>query len=305
MSRPAASYVHRHCERSAIGAQQGIALVMVLWLVILLTIVAASFATHSRVETRMSGNLVERQKARMLIETGLNRAKMELMVTHGQRWPNNGEVLELQEPQGRVRISIRNAAGLVDLNRASRETLHKLFAIIEENPEKRDQLVDALADWRDPDDLKRVNGAEDADYTHAGLDYGTVDRDLESVDELSYVMGFNRDSVEKIRGYVTVFSGSSQIDERFAPPELAELLKTDGTTQSSELETAFDQLESDLVDLEEDQGTGELGLSQSNSYRINLEATTRGGAHSIVEVDMKPDPQRKKFFSILSWYKRY
>ncbi len=289
----------------AVERQQGIALVMVLWLVVLLTIVAASFATHSRVETRMAGNLVERQKARMLIETGLSRAILELMVSDSQRWPNNGEVLELQEAQGRVRISIRNAAGLVDLNRAPRNTLYKLFALITESAEQRDQLVDALEDWRDEDDLKRINGAEDADYRQAGLEYGTVDRDLETVDELSYVMGFNRDAVEALRPYVTVFSESNQVDERFASDQLRGLLDTGEQAQSSDVRLAFEQLDSALAGLDQNDDLGDLGQGQSDSYRISLEAITAGGARSLVDVDIKPQAGREKPFSILAWHARY
>ena len=285
--------------------QGGIALVMVLWLVVLLTIVAASFSTHSRVETRMAGNLVERQKARMLIESGLSRAMLELMGGETQRWPTNGEVQELQDTQGRVRISIRNAAGLVDLNQASRETLYKLFTLISPLPEERDRLVDALADWKDTDDLKRVNGAEDADYRHEGLDYGTADRDLETIDELSYVMGFDRDAVDAIRAYVTVFSGSSQVDERFAPDSLTELLASGDRPLNNALSAAFDQLESDLADLDDGDGLDDGGVGSSSSYRISLEAITSGGARLSAEVDIKPDPGRDKPFRILAWHRRY
>ncbi len=288
-----------------LGRQGGIALVLVLWLVVLLTVVAASFATHSRVETRIAGNLVERQKARMLIETGLSRAMLELMVSGSQRWPVNGEILELQAQQGRVRISLRNAAGLVDLNRASRSTLSDLFRLIEEEPEKRERLVDALADWRDADNLRRINGAEDEDYARAGLDYGTADRDLESVDELSYVMGFNRGLVDAIRSYATVFSASGQIDERFAPQSLIDLLGPDGAGQDNALMTAFDQLDSELAGLDGSDGLGDLGQSQSDSYRVSLEAITSGGARSMVDIDLTRDSGRGKAFSILAWHQRY
>ena len=144
---------------------------MVLWLVVLLTVIAASFATHSRVETRMAGNLVQAHKARQLLRTGLNRALLELMAGSGdQHWRFNGEIHELQQGQGRLRIAIRNAAGLVDLNRASRDTLFKLFTLIDSSTEQRARLLDALGDWRDADDLKRLHGAEDGDYVQAYME---------------------------------------------------------------------------------------------------------------------------------------
>ena len=286
--------------------QGGIALVMVLWLVALLTIVAASFATHSRVETRMTGNLVERQKARMLTQSGLNRALLELMTPNGdQRWQLNGEVHELREGEGELRVAIRNGLGLVDLNRASRDTLFKLFVLIDKSPEVRERLVDALGDWRDGDDLKRMNGAEDSDYKLAGLDYGTVDRDLESVDELGYVMGFDREAVEKIRPYVTVYSGAAQPNNHYAAQELIDILSTGEAAMNSQVEAAFEQLESGLADIDAQIGLDGVGQAQSVNYRISIEATTEGGGRSIVDVDVAPTRRRDRPFEILAWHSRY
>jgi len=286
--------------------QRGIALVMVLWLVVLLTIVAASFATHSRTETRMAGNLVERQKARLLIESGFSRAQLELLATTGEeRWQFNGEVHEVQGASGTLRIAIRNASGLVDLNRASSDDLLQLFSLIDERPEVRQQLVDALADWRDGDDLRRLNGAEDDDYAHAGLAYGTVDRDLESVDELGYVMGFDRDAVEKLRPYVTVHSGVSRIDSHYADADLVELLNGGAAAFGGQLADAFDQLDSELADISGEAGAESPGLSRSAAYRISIEATTEGGGRAAVDIDVTPSTQRDTPFTILAWHERF
>lgn len=282
--------------------QHGIALIMVLWLIVLLTIVAASFATHSRVETRMAGNLVEREKARLMTQSGLNRAVMELMVTNNdQRWTFNGEVHEIQDTQGSLRIAIRNASGLVDLNRAPRDILYNLFSLISQDTEVREQLVDALSDWRDSDDLRRLKGAEDSDYISAGYAYGTADRDLESVDELGYVMGFDRDAVNKLRPYVTVYSDVGSVDYNFASETLAALLKGDASVDTS-VADAFSQLEGGLVEFDETDGLDRLGGAPSKGYRISVEAVTAGGARSAIDVDIEMSNQQGKPPTILAWH---
>ena len=283
--------------------QRGIALVMVLWLVVLLTIVAASFATHSRVETRMAGNLVEREKARLMAQSGLNRALMELMVKNtDQRWTFNGEAHELQAPQGSLRIAIRNASGLVDLNRASREVLYNLFTLVSDDPEVREQLVDALEDWRDSDDLRRLKGAEDSDYAAAGYDYGSADRDLESVDELGYVMGFNRDAVNRLRPYVTVYSDMGAVDYNFASEKLTNLLKGDASVDNTVAE-ALGKLDGGLVDIGQSNDDGDgIGGAPSKSYRISVEAVTAGGARSAIDVDIRMNNQTGKSPTILAWH---
>ncbi|MEJ2590049.1 MAG: type II secretion system protein GspK [Candidatus Thiodiazotropha sp.] len=298
LSAPAIRYPASRRQR-----QHGIALVMVLWLVVLLTIVAASFATHSRVETRMAGNLVEREKARLMAQSGLNRALMELMVKNAdQRWLFNGEAHELQAPQGSLRIAIRNASGLVDLNRASREVLYNLFALVSDDPEHREQLVDALGDWRDSDDLRRLKGAEDSDYAAAGYDYGSADRDLESVDELGYVMGFDRDAVNKLRPYVTVYSDMGAVDYNFASETLTNLLKGEAPVDNTVAE-ALGKLDGGLVDIgQSDNGTDGIGGAPSRSYRISVEAVTAGGARSAIDVDIRMNNQTGKSPTILAWH---
>ncbi|MCU7852779.1 MAG: general secretion pathway protein GspK [Candidatus Thiodiazotropha sp. (ex Monitilora ramsayi)] len=285
---------------NSMGRQGGIAMVMVLWLVVLLTIVAASFATHSRVETRMAGNIIERQKARMMAETGLSRALMELMVSNSEsRWHFNGQVYEIQNAQGTLRIAIRNASGLVDLNSASRQILLNIFRMLSDSEEEREQLSDALEDWRDSDDLKRLKGAEDNDYANAGFTYGTTDRNLESVDELGYVMGFNRDSVDKLRPYVTVYSGLSSVDHQFASETLTTLLKQ-GTSMDSGIADAFSQIESELAEVDNIDEFNSSGQAPGKHYRITVEAMTQGGARSAINVDIEMKNNNGKPYTILA-----
>jgi general secretion pathway protein K len=237
-----------------------------------------------------------------MAQSGFNRALMELMVSNrDQRWNFNGEVHELQNGQGSLRIAIRNASGLVDLNRAPREVLYNLFALVSEDDEVRAQLVDALEDWRDSDDLRRLKGAEDNDYAAAGYDYGSADRDLESVDELGYVMGFDRDSVNKLKPYVTVYSDMGAVDYNFASETLTALLKGDTPADSSVAE-ALGRLDGGLVDIGYSDSQDGIGEAPSKSYRISVEAITAAGARSAIDVDIEMNNQTGKPPTILAWH---
>ncbi len=277
-------------------------MVMVLWLIVLLTVIAASFSTHSRVETSMAGNLVEREKARLMAETGFNRALLELMVVNSdQRWQTNGQVYEMQDAAGQLRIAVRSAAGLVDLNKADRRDLVRLFALLSDDAEVREQLADSLEDWRDADDLRRLNGAEDSDYASAGYAYGTADRDLESVDELGYVMGFDRRAVETLRPYVTVFSVVSSVDLGAAPEQLVSLLTGDAAL-GGDVADAFGQVESDLADINGINGIDGGDTVPGRRYRISVEAITAAGARSAIDVDIEMSNQPDAPYSILAWH---
>ncbi|MCG7942028.1 MAG: type II secretion system protein GspK [Candidatus Thiodiazotropha taylori] len=284
---------------AACGRNRGVALILVLWMVALLTIIAASFSTQSKVESRLAGNSKAALQAKLLAESGFSRAVMELMViSPQQRWNFNGQLYPLQTAQGELEVSIRNASGLLDLNKASSDQLNRLFVLISDDPEERNALVDRLHDWRDADDLRRLNGAEDKDYRAAGYDYATAGKDLTSLEELAYVMGFDAARVNRLRPYVTLNSDTATVDYRFASEQLTALLTSTGQS-SSELTEALDQLDSELADLDLSQGGG---TSQSKVFRIEVNARTKQGGHARIVADVGLKNRGRIPYSIHSWY---
>ncbi|MCG7893920.1 MAG: type II secretion system protein GspK [Candidatus Thiodiazotropha taylori] len=284
---------------AACGRNRGVALILVLWMVALLTIIAASFSTQSKVESRLAGNSKAALQAKLLAESGFSRAVMELMViSPQQRWNFNGQLYPLQTAQGELEVSIRNASGLLDLNKASSDQLNRLFVLISDDPEERNALVDRLHDWRDADDLRRLNGAEDKDYRAAGYDYATAGKDLTSLEELAYVMGFDAARVNRLRPYVTLNSDTATVDYRFASEQLTALLTSTGQS-SSELTEALDQLDSELADLDLSQGGG---TSQSKVFRIEVNARTKQGGHARIVADVGLKNRGRRPYSIHSWY---
>ena len=284
---------------AACGRNRGVALILVLWMVALLTIIAASFSTQSKVESRLAGNSKAALQAKLLAESGFSRAVMELMViSPQQRWNFNGQLYPLQTAQGELEVSIRNASGLLDLNKASSDQLNRLFVLISDDPEERNALVDRLNDWRDADDLRRLNGAEDKDYRAAGYDYTTAGKDLTSLEELAYVMGFDAARVNRLRPYVTLNSDTATVDFRFASDQLTALLTSTGQS-SSDLTEALDQLDSELADLDPSQGGG---TSQSKVFRIEVNARTKQGGHARIVADVGLKNRGRRPYSIHSWY---
>lgn len=210
--------------------QRGIALVMVLWLLVLLGIIANSHARNARIETRMAFNQFELVKARARAEAGVNRAIMELLRGNPDTtWLVDGSVNRFNFGGHTVLIAIRHTSGLVDLNRASPETLEKLLAGAGVEEPRRRQLVDATLDWRDKDNLRHLHGAEDSDYRDAGLFWRSRDAAFVSVDEWRYVLGMTGSLFNRLAPYLTVYSGRASVNLEHAPPWLARALTRDET----------------------------------------------------------------------------
>lgn len=205
--------------------QRGFALLTVLWLTMLLAIIAASFTTTARTEIQFGRNAVDKARAEALAEAGVSLAVLALLEPDpAARWRTDGTTYAFAFAGGEIHVSIQDEAGKVDLNFASDELLHAAFVAAGVGEEQAGMLVDAVADFRDEDDLRSLAGAEDADYAAAGLPYGAKDAPFDAVDELQQVLGVTPQLYRRVAPLLTVFSWQDGLDPLTARPELLEAL---------------------------------------------------------------------------------
>ena len=270
--------------------QRGIALVVVLWLVVLITVIGSSHARNIRIETSLAFNHVGLAEARALAEAGINRAILELFVDEtGPRWPFDGTAQQLQFASGRVNIAIRDASGLLDLNAADQTQLETVLNAAGMDDAARQSLVDAILDWRDKDQLRRMHGAEDSDYRHAGLDWGARDGPFTSVDELRYVLGVTHELFEQLAPYLTIHSGRPDVNLDYAPPWLFWAL-TSREPETTESPTG------ELAD-----GLSDVGTPAAGPFHISAWATSRNGSRASVEAVLRISRTGEEPYTILSW----
>ncbi len=262
--------------------QHGIALVMVLWLLVLMTVIASSHSRNIRTETQLAFNHIESTKARSLAEAGVYHAIIELLVADDrQRWTVNGETHRVRFTEGNAAISIHDTRGLIDLNSVRSgvlDTVLQAAGIADE--EQRLALVDATLDWRDGDSLKHLRGAEDDDYRIAGLGWAARDGDFASIEEFRYVMGMTNTLFARLEPYLTIHSGQAGVNADFAPPWLAAALN------------------GGQAGLSTGNATGSIGGA---TYRVTAQATTPGGTTTTLEAVVRIAPENDKPYKILSW----
>lgn len=264
------------------GRQQGIALVIVLWLIVLLTVIGSSHARNVHIETRLAFNHLNTARAHALAESGINYAILELFNTNiTERWLFDGSVNTLDLDQGTVAVSIRPASGLLDLNAGEAIQFDAVLASAGLDDSARPELVDAILDWRDLDHLRHLHGAEDSDYRHAGYDWGARDGPFASVDELRYVLGMTNELFTRLAPYLTVFSGASEVDLEVAPAWLYAALT------GSDRELATDSPLS--------------AAAAAGAYHINAMATTSTGSNAHLEAVVITTPSRDLPYTILGW----
>ena len=200
---------------------RGIALISVLWIVALLSIVVTGLSTSVRTESRVVANTKSVLQAQYAVESGVELAALNLMYPQSLRWPADGSIREVDVGDARVRIATSHVSGKVDLNAAPMVLLRNLLLQTGIDEGAADLLADAILDWRDRDDYRRLNGAEDTDYRVAGLLYGAKDGPFKSVDELRLVLGMTDEIFAAVEPSLTVFSGQSGVNLQHASAQVA------------------------------------------------------------------------------------
>lgn len=187
-----------------INNEKGIALFMVLWVLILLSAIVTEFCFAMRTEINMVRNFKEQTEAYHIALGGMNRAINELVrnefskeknkLLEGDnettpRWRMNTDISAVPFAQGNFKVKIKNEGGKIDLNTANEALLKLLLKGFDIEEQEKSIIVDSIIDWRDENDLHRMNGAENAYYQSLPEPYKCKNGDFDAVEELLMVRG--------------------------------------------------------------------------------------------------------------------
>ena len=200
--------------------RRGVALVVVLWGLVLIAIIAGGVAVGTRTDATMAFNVAENAKARALAEAGIQRGILELLLREGSAWQPDGTVYPVSAPSGEIDVALQDELGKIDLNAAPDELMRALFVSVGLDDDAASALTDAVADYRDEDNLVRLNGAEARDYRAARLAHEPKNAPFEAIEELRLVLGMSEELHRRVAGLVTVHSRRPWINLATAPLEV-------------------------------------------------------------------------------------
>ena len=273
---------------------RGVALVAVLWLLVLLSTIAGSYAFAVRTEYNVARNNVQAGRARMLAEAGVNRAIAELLLPAAPgRWRVDAAPYHFTLAAGSITVRLQAAAGLVNLNQAPPALLANLLRVAGVPAERRDSLVDAILDWRDGDDLRRLNGAETRDYRLADSGYSPANRPFDYVGELALVLGMHRDIYRRLRPLVTVYSSSAEVDRTLAPRAVLRAV-LDGDDDA--VETVLNARAQRAAD-----GRPAASTGAGSAYHVDVEARLDDGTTAALTAVVTIKPQAAVPYTVLDW----
>jgi general secretion pathway protein K len=211
----------RRLEPGHRQSQRGIALVLALWITILLTVIASSFAFSMRSEALAARNALSLAQARAAADGAVERTAFELQRPRlPDAWAVDGMTHSWQDGDIGISVFAVDEAARIDINVAPDALLKSMLLAQGLDDDRAAHLADAIADWRDPDDFKRSKGAEEADYRSAGLKYGPANGPFETTAELARVLGMTSDLYARLTSIVTVYSRQPGINPLTASREV-------------------------------------------------------------------------------------
>ena len=236
--------------RRILNNQKGVALIVVLWVTVLLTVMVSGFIVTIRTEAQGVSNYKDKTQAYYLARSGVNLAIGKLLEDLYappsteeedlvEKWKWDGRPYEMSFGGGNIEVRVIDEGGKVDVNKAGRTELVRVLLALGLEGSERDTIAASILDWKDKNNFHHLNGAEDDYYMALSEPYMSKNGPLDTVDELMWVKGVTRkifygddyrsfeeqkegDDTQKIglKDAFTVFSGSVRVNINTAPLEV-------------------------------------------------------------------------------------
>ena len=134
-----------------------------------------------------------------------NEKDAEDVEADASRWRINSQIPPIALGEGHFEVMIGNESGKVDINKAGEALLKTMMASLDIEQHEKDIIVDSILDWRDENNLHRMNGAEDDYYRSLPEPYECKDADFDSIEELLLVRGVTKEIyLTRLKDMVTV-----------------------------------------------------------------------------------------------------
>lgn len=206
--------------------QQGVALILVLWVLSILMLMSSSFSLTMRRESSGVMAIKDNAQANAYAQSGIAIAQaMLLNEDEEKRWRVDGSIYEIETDNAKMRIRLFSETGKIDINSVTADLLHKVLFHAPIESQEQVKLEQAILDWRDEDETMRPFGAEKAEYQALKLSYSPRNKPFRSLEELQMVRGMTEDVFNWMKPIFTVYAaGQTEVDLRLASPDVLSVL---------------------------------------------------------------------------------
>lgn len=192
---------HRYGYRD----ENGFALLLVLWTMVLLALLAAQVTGAGRAETKVAAALRQSAQMEAAADAAIYETIWHMMDGGGDYWPPGAMVRVIDQPAGRVTVTVGDERGKLDVNQTPPALLAALFATLGQDRTAATALGNAIADWRSQQPVGNDSDtALSANYRMAGRPWGPAGQEFQRLDELKLVLGMTPELYAASLPYLTL-----------------------------------------------------------------------------------------------------
>ncbi len=312
-------------SKRSLGNQDGMALVLAIIVLGVLTVLTTQFGLEVRHHFFVSASYLETNRLSDIVESGLNIGVALLEVDRAENeydtlvdnWAKvTSEQTENLFSKGKLKLTVIDELGRLPINRlgvqnANRNGLQSdevkgilkkilLSGILSvESGDEVDSIVDAIQDWIDEDDDEREFGAESSYYLGLATPYECKNGSLESLDELLWVKGISAELLNGnserpgLKDFLTVHDGGGLVNINTAPVALLRAIQPLITETMGQELVAFRQQTENIEHLADDRWYLDLPGWPDDIIFPEETITTRSDHFRIISEGIVGDHKRR------------
>jgi general secretion pathway protein K len=296
--------------------QRGVALVVVLWIVTILALQVSLFNLTVRDAASLGSNELAIARGEELAAAGIELAAAHILDSDpDRRWEATGRPRVVRFGGASLQIVVTDEASRVDVNEAGEEVLASALRPFARSAATTAQWVERILDWRDPDDERRQNGAEAADYKRAGLAYEPRNGPFLHPLEIGRVLGVPPEVAQTLAGRLTAHGIEEKINPLSASRETLMMLPGAKAGEVDHALRLAQRLGDNALAVSEALGSVKDWLTTQTGPAYRIEVTVRddaqpalGRAEAVILVDRRRRSVLRRSvtnstppFHILSW----
>ena len=277
--------------------QRGFVIVAVLWILIALSSLAVIFAVYLSASARAMAIGDTDLQNEALVSAAVELSAYQLILTGDDKRSAQG-AFHFRMDDANVVVTFTSEAARLDLNYASKDVLAAFFAGLGANKDAANEDAERVIGWRT---RPAPGSSNEEEARYAALGYVPRQSVFTHANELALVAGLSPTLVDRALPFVTVFNGSSDIDDSIAAPEVIAAFKKSSSANKETFGGGMVSASGSFADADPSTtAKSDVPKAKSPCYRVETTINFANGRHSASEVVIVLGDKRVPY-RVLSW----
>lgn len=203
-------------------SEKGSILLLVIWVIAILAIITSLFAVRAKVSVKNALYLKMKTEGYITLSGAIQRAAYDILVK-----PAANDVEELNKNKIffdykidglDVRVKKLSVSAKLSIQQVRLDMWKKIFMSYGKDEDEAMAIISSIQDWVDPDNLLRIDGAEDDYYQNLDFPYYPKNKKMEDLKELTLIKGideemyYGSEKYPPLTEFFTIYDDGGKLD---------------------------------------------------------------------------------------------